>query len=297
MIIIQKHKIPTSSPKMRLLDYALAVFKTIPSRSSMKKTIKRGALLVNDEVGHSSSWIVDGQVLTLVDLEKKPPKPLAMDLEVVFEDQHIAVINKPPGIEVSGNKYFTIQNALLTNIQPSLEPDALKWARPVHRLDMPTSGLLLIGKTASALMKLGQMLENHEITKKYRAIVAGNVGDFGEICTPINIQESKTSYYCINRFRSLKTKWLSLMELTPHTGRTHQLRIHMASIGFPIVGDKQYGEGPILVGKGLFLAAVELSFTHPYTNEHITVTINQPKKFDSLIKREEARWLKYMNHK
>ena len=293
MIIIEQHTVPQGVSKIRLVDYALQVFAVIPSRSSMKKRIKRGELLVDGKSGDSGSWVVEKQKITLIDSELKPPKPLDIKLEIVFEDEHLAVINKPAGIEVSGNKYYTIQNALVANINLSLEPDALKWARPVHRLDMPTSGLLLVAKTASAIMKLGQQLEKHEIHKKYHAIVAGKLNESGEIATPIENHDALSHYSCISRCHSLKMQWLSLVELSPLTGRTHQLRIHMANLGFPIVGDRQYGNGPLLKGKGLFLAAVELSFLHPITNEPINIKIKPPKKFDALMEREERRWEKY----
>ncbi len=293
MLVIEQHTVPEGVSKTRLLDYALEVFTTVPSRSSMKKVIKRSALLVDGKPGSSGSWVVENQEITLIDLELKSPKPLDIKLDIIFEDEHLAVINKPAGIEVSGNKYYTIQNALVANIKLSSEPDALKWARPVHRLDMPTSGLLLVAKTASAIMKLGQQLEKHEIHKKYYAIVAGKLDKSGEIATPIENQEALSHYNCVSHCHSLKMQWLSLVELSPLTGRTHQLRIHMADFGFPIVGDRQYGNGPLLKGKGLFLAAVELSFLHPITDEPISIKINPPKKFDALMEREELRWEKY----
>lgn len=293
MLILQQHFVPEGIPRIRLLDYALQVFTTIPSRSNMKKVIKQGALLVDDRPGKKSDWVVEKQQITLVDLENKPPKPLDIMLEVVVEDEHLAIINKPAGIEVSGNKYYTVQNALVSNIKPSSEPDALKWSRPVHRIDRPTSGLLLVAKTASAIMNLGQQFENRKVKKTYHAIVAGNIPDSGEIISTIEGQEAVTSFKCIDRCPALKTKWLSLVKLFPHTGRTHQLRIHMADYGFAIVGDKKYGDGPLLTGKGLFLSAVELSFLHPHTNNPMSISIDHPKKFDSLLEREERRWKEF----
>jgi len=293
MLILEHHTVPAILQKIRLLDYALLIFKTIPSRSGMKKVIKGGSILVGGEPGHPSSWVSEGQQITLVDLENKPPKPLNINLELVFEDEHIAVINKPAGIEVSGNKYYTIQNALVANINPSNEPDALKWPRPVHRLDMPTSGLLIVAKTAAALMNLGQQFENRAVQKTYRAVVAGDLSGSGEITTKIDHQDALTQYRLVNRCHSLKTDWLSLMELKPHTGRTHQLRIHMANHGYPIVGDQLYGSGPLLKGKGLFLSAIALHFTHPQSGDPMKIDVNQPKKFDALFEREERRWKKF----
>ncbi len=293
MFVVEQHTVQKGIQKIRLLDYSLQMFATIPSRSSMKKVIKRGALLVDGKLGQSSSWVREGQHITLIDLELTPPKPLDINLEIIFEDEYLAIINKPAGIEVSGNKYYTIQNALVGNIKISTASDALHWARPVHRLDMPTSGLLMVAKTASALMKLGQQLENRKILKKYCAIVAGNSPDFGEIVTPIDGRKAKSSYTCIMRCHSLKTKWLSMIELSPHTGRTHQLRIHMSQLGFPIVGDRKYATGPLLKGKGLFLAAVELSLLHPITNVPLHFKVVPPNKFKALLDREERRWQTY----
>lgn len=293
MLIVQEHTVPAKHPKIRLLDYVLLIFSTIPSRSAMKKAIKNGSILVDGKIGHASSWISENQKISLVDLENKPPKPLNINLEIIFEDEHIAVINKPAGIEVSGNKYYTIQNALIPNIKLSIEHDALKWPHPVHRLDRSTSGLLLVAKTAAALMNLGQQFENREIQKTYVAVLAGNLSGSGKINTPINGQDAVTYFKMIATYLSLKTQWLSLVELLPHTGRTHQLRIHMANHGFPIVGDKLYGNGPLLKGKGLFLAAVGVSFIHPNSNKPLKFMINQPKKFDALIEREERRWKQF----
>lgn len=293
MLIVQEHTVPAKHPKIRLLDYVLLIFSTIPSRSAMKKAIKNGSILVDGKIGHASSWISENQKISLVDLENKPPKPLNINLEIIFEDEHIAVINKPAGIEVSGNKYYTIQNALIPNIKSSIEHDALKWPHPVHRLDRSTSGLLLVAKTAAALMNLGQQFENREIQKTYVAVLAGNLSGSGKINTPINGQDAVTYFKMIATYLSLKTQWLSLVELLPHTGRTHQLRIHMANHGFPIVGDKLYGNGPLLKGKGLFLAAVGVSFIHPNSNKPLKFMINQPKKFDALIEREERRWKQF----
>ncbi len=293
MIILEQHTVPKLDSPVILLDYAFEVITLIPSKSGIKKAIKQGEILVDYKQEKSGLRLKEGQTIVLVDLENKPPKPLNIDLEIIFEDEHIALINKPAGIEVSGNKYYTIQNALVANIGRSGEPDALRWARPVHRLDRPTSGLLLVAKTASSLMQLGQEFENRNIKKKYHAVVSGNIPDKGTITLPVNDKNALSEYHCLYRCRSLKTNWLSLAELTPHTGRTHQLRIHMAESGFPIAGDKQYGTGPILKGKGLFLASTGLEFNHPKTNLSVNYSIDHPEKFDAFMKREEERWNRY----
>ncbi len=292
MFLIKEHIVPNNISNIRLIDYCLLIFPSIPSRSGMKKAIKRGEILVNDEIVKDGFWIKPDHVIKLVDLEYNAPKPLDIRLDIIFEDEYLAIINKPPGIEVSGNKYSTIQNALISNISISNEPDALKWARPVHRLDRPTSGLLLVAKTAGALMNLGQQFENRIIKKTYLAIVAGCIPIEGEVTKKIDEQPAISSYKRISLNRSIKTSWLSLVHLYPETGRTHQLRIHMASIGYPIVGEKKYGEGPVLKGKGLFLSAIGLSFIHPNTKKNLNIKITPPTKFSSFLKKENQNWEK-----
>lgn len=294
MIILEKHETPDGIQKTRLVDYAFHFFKNLPSRSALKKAIKRGEVMVNEMIANSATWIEAGQTIMLIDLEKNPPKSFELSLDVVFEDDFLAIVNKPAGIPVSGNMFKTIQNALTFNLEASTVQDALKWPRPVHRLDVPTSGLLIIAKTASAVMQLGKQLENKEVEKRYRAIVAGKLPELGTIDSPVKGQDALTKYECVKHIRSLKTGWLSLVDLFPLTGRTHQLRIHMAEHGNPIVGDKNYGTAlPLLKGKGLFLCAVGLSFIHPELENPVKVKISQPAKFDTLIERESTRWKKY----
>jgi len=113
---------------------------------------------------------------------------------------------------------------------------------------------------------------------------------------PIDGKDAITYFEKIKVVPSLKNKWLSLIDLFPQTGRTHQLRIHLSSLGFPILGDALYGkEGMILKHKGLFLCAVELIFSHPKTNEKMKVEINVPQKYETLLRREERRWQKYQS--
>lgn len=290
MIILKTHIVPKDVTDIRIIDYCQVIFPEISTRSSAKKIIKRGEILINNEPAKSGFWVKPGMELKYVDREQNPPKAYNLDLEIIFEDEYLAVIYKPAGIEVSGNKFKTIQNALVYNIMPSSKKDALHWAQPVHRLDYPTSGLLLIAKTSTSLIKLGKQLENKEIQKTYRAIVAGKIPDDGIINTPIVNQNAYSTYNCINRFRSIKTNWISLINVYPHTGRTHQLRIHLSELGFPIVGDKQYGSKPILKGKGLFLSAIGLVFNHPITSEHLQIFTNQPKKFDKFLLIEQQNW-------
>ncbi len=290
----ETHKVPDDVHGVRLSDYARTAFPSIPSRKAAAKAIKRGELRINGNPAQSGDWIETGQMLECVDLQRAVPKPYRFPLEVVFEDEDLAVVNKPPGIEVSGNKFKTVENALAGNLAPSTQPDALRWPRPVHRLDYSTSGLLLVAKTAAAQVFLGKQFEERKIHKRYRAVVMGKLESPGQVAEPINGMPAQSEYAPVETVPSLRSGHLTLVDLFPFTGRTHQLRIHMAAIGHPIVGDQKYGEPDnILKGKGLFLAAVELRFPHPATHREQVVSIETPLKFASLLKREKARWEKF----
>ncbi|MEE9368601.1 MAG: RluA family pseudouridine synthase [Pontiella sp.] len=294
MIIKDTHLVPENIKAVRLSDYVRIAFPAIPSRKGASKAIKRGELWVNGTPAESGTWIEVGQKLDWMDLQQRAPKKYHLKLDVVFEDDYLAVINKPPGIEVSGNKFKTVENALSGSLSPSKQPDALPWPRPVHRLDYSTSGLLLVAKTSRALIDLGRAFEDRKIHKQYRTVVSGKLLSSGTITDPINGLPAQSEYEAVETVPSLRSGFLTELRLSPITGRTHQLRIHMASIGHPIVGDQKYGkEGNVLKGKGLFLAAVELSFPHPVILEKITVAIDTPAKFKSLLQREQARSEKF----
>lgn len=206
----------------------------------------------------------------------------------------MAVINKPAGITVSGNSFKTIFNALPYNLKESTEPDALFKPTPVHRLDNQTSGILLIAKTKTAQIELGKQFENKTIQKNYGAIVVGAIYKNCTINLPIENKEAFTYFETIEVIKSLKFKELTYLKAIPKTGRTHQIRIHLASIEHPILGDKLYGYKEMLhKGKGLFLAATEIAFLHPKTLVPICFKIEIPNKFNSLLVREKRRWESY----
>lgn len=287
MILLKTHIVPSGTSPIRLLDYVLQCFPEMSTRSSVKKLMKKGAVKIDGVLKPSGWWIKPGMKLELFDVEQAPPKTLPMKLNVLFEDDYLAVIVKPAGISVSGNKYVTIQNALMFNLKPSASDDAMPWPKPVHRLDFPTSGLLLIAKTKKAVVELNRQFENKIVKKRYRAIVSGRLPKHGVVETPVNRQQARTVFHTINYTPSPMTGWLSLVNLFPETGRTHQLRIHMASLGHPIVGDKQYTvDKPLLRGKGLFLTAVEIGFIHPVTKQMMKFTLDDPSKFGALLRKE-----------
>lgn len=294
MIILEKHKVIDTINPTRFNDYACGIFEQLPSRKSVKKSIKKGELILNGEKADTGRWIKKGDCIELVDLEETPPKTYHFALDIIYEDEHLAVINKPAGVVVSGNQFRTLENMLTENLIPSTEKDALKWPKPVHRLDAATSGLILTAKTKNAHVKLGQQFENKSIHKTYVAIVTGTPETSGCIQTPLNNQDAESTYRVIQSVPSLKSKSLSLVELHPKTGRTHQLRLHMSGIGHPIAGDVLYGiKGNTMLHHGLFLASVGISFNHPKSNARMDVNSPNPQKFTAYLNREERRWQKY----
>lgn len=282
---------PEGTSKARLSDYACTIFPAIPSRKGIKKAIKRGAIIVDGKPAETGRWVIPGMKIDWIYTEHKVPKKFELELEVVYEDEQLAVIWKPAGLVVSGNQFRTVENALAHNVQRSTQQDALQWARPIHRLDAPTSGLLLVAKTMKALVSLSRQFEQQKIKKKYAAVVIGKTPEQGVFEQAIEDKPAYTRFERIDCVSSLRNTYLSLLYLYPKTGRTHQLRRHLADADFPIMGDKLYGTtGEILKGKGLFLTALELSFLHPETEEELTISMDVPYKFTALLAREQRRW-------
>lgn len=294
MPVINSHIVPASVSDVRLYDYIPDIFPTIPSRKGVKKAIKRGEIIVNGETSSTGYWVKANDKIDLLESLANPPKSYDLKLEVVYEDDYMAVISKPAGISVSGNQYRTIQNTLMDNVKLSTQEDALKWVKPVHRLDNPTSGLLIVAKTAKALVRLGQQFENKEVKKTYVAIVNGKLPKRGTIDYDIDGLSSQTNYELIETVPSLKNEFVCLVKLYPKTGRTHQIRKHLSQLGFPIVGDKLYGkEDSILKGKGLFLCSLEILLKHPVEENDLHIKTSIPYKFTSLLERENRRWEKF----
>lgn len=205
-------------------------------------------------------------------------------MKVLFEDEYLALIHKPAGILVSGNAFQTIANALPQNLKRSNLDDSTI-PQPVHRLDYGTTGVLLVGKTASSIRTLNKLFEDKEIQKTYYAITIGKMKEMeGIISSEIDEKEAQSNYKVIESVISPRFEFLNLVKLEPKTGRRHQLRIHLASIGNPILGDREYGiENLILNGKGIYLHAHSLEFLHPFTNETIFIEDELPKKFLKII--------------
>ncbi|MBE7630003.1 RluA family pseudouridine synthase [Tenacibaculum piscium] len=284
MMLSETHKVPFLEKSIRLQEYAVGIFKTIPTKSGIKKAIKKKLVFVDDKIATTALFINGNEKIELYKTsEKETLKQFEFPLEILFEDAYLAVIYKPAGILVSGNSFATIDNALLQNITKSPLEDATR-PRPVHRLDYPTSGLLLIGKTNSSIIALNKLFENKEITKTYHAITIGKIENNGIIDFSIDDKKAQTSYKLIKSVISERFKMLNLVELSPKTGRKHQLRKHLFAINNPILGDKEYfSEGLILNGKGLYLHASTLQFEHPFTKKQFVITKELPKKFKKII--------------
>jgi len=278
--ILESHIAKKQKEQIRIQEYAVGIFNTVPTKSGIKKAIKKKLILVNGLPTSTARIIIGGEKITLLNPKNKPlRKSLILRLAITFEDDYLAIIEKPPGILVNGNKFKTIDNALQQNLKKSSQIDAVR-PRPIHRLDYPTSGLLLIGKTSSTIRALNQLFEHKKIKKKYYAITIGKMNLKGAIKTYINKKTAITNYKTIQSVKSNRFEFLNLVELSPRTGRRHQLRIHLSSIGNPILGDQEYGiKSLILKGKGLYLHASQLDFTHPITKDKLSITSNLPKKF------------------
>lgn len=293
MHIIEQHIVPYPTEKQRLSDYCWGLFTALPSRKGVKKAIKAGRVLLDGKPGQTGDWVLPGQTIQILADHRANAKVYERELPVCFENDDFAIINKPAGVPVSGNQFKTIANMLAFNLQKSPKIDALANPYPLHRLDAATSGLLLIAKTAGAQLKLGGLFAKRQIEKTYQAIVCGQTPDQGTINSTVDDKPALSHYRLLQAEPSIKNETLSWLELRPETGRTHQLRIHLASIGHPIMGDQLYGEtGKIYRGKGLFLCATGLSFEDPWSKEKFQLEIPAPAKFKKLMAREAKMWQK-----
>jgi len=293
MIILEKHIVPEGEYHIRLQEYAGSVFEKLQSRSAVKKCIAKNCILIDGEIAATSNWIKSGQLIELIAPDTNSKKVFQLQLEVLFEDDDFAAINKPAGFPTNGNYYKTIENALPFNLKASTKSDALNFPKPVHRLDNPTSGILLVAKTKSAQISLHNQFEAKTIQKEYHAVVAGKLPESGIINTDINTQKALTEFKTVTQVQALQNEYLTLVKLLPKTGRTHQLRIHLSELGFPIVGDKLYAPKNVMMHKGLFLAATNIQFLHPNTQETKNISTVTPNKFNSYLAREQKRFIKH----
>lgn len=254
------------------------------TKSAWKKVLKKQYVTVNETLATTATMIHGGEMIQLTIPDKEPSKKqLVFPLHVLFEDDYLAAIHKPAGILVSGNSFKTIANALPQNLTRSTLMDACA-PQPVHRLDYPTTGILLVGKTRSSIRDLNKQFAENEIKKSYYAVTIGEMPAQGEMVSAIDHKHAQSNYTVVQSIASTRFGTLNFVLLTPQTGRRHQLRKHLSGIGNPILGDKIYGiEHLILHGKGLYLHASSLTFVHPSTGESIIIQDSLPERFIKLF--------------
>lgn len=289
---IKDHYATGINAPIRIIDYLNGIFEELPTRSSLKKAFKAGRILLNGQLEPNGTFLQENDLITLLESENDQVKPYPLEIEIIFEDEHLLIVNKPAGLPTSGNLFRNLENALEHTCILPTKIGYLKHAKPVHRLDSLTSGLVICAKTINARYMVSQLFEDGKIQKTYHALVMGETPESGLINFPIDDKPSSSLFSKVKSVRSLKNSFLTLLRLHPETGRTHQLRIHCAKSGFPIYGDHLYADATIK-SKGLFLSCTELKFVHPIRKEQISVSIPLPSKFENRMKNEQARWDKY----
>jgi pseudouridine synthase, rluA family len=282
---------------MRLDEYIKTKYDM--SRSKAQKLNNDNLILVNGEHKNNSYIVEDKDVIELIENKEYVPSKFKgenIPLDIVYEDEDIVIINKASGMVVhpaSGNYENTLVNALIyrynlddTNVRSGI----------VHRIDKDTSGLVIVAKNDKTLELLTEMFKNKQIKKTYLAIVDGVINNkSGTINAPITrdvkdrkkMMVGKDGKNSITHFYVLKTfKNNTYLSLNLETGRTHQIRVHMAYIGHPITNDKVYGKENTSFGQ--YLHASKLEFIHPITKKEIRVEAELPEEFQEKLKELEG---------
>ncbi|HHP3969025.1 TPA: RluA family pseudouridine synthase [Streptococcus pyogenes] len=280
------------------LDKALADLGPL-SRGQANDQIKQGLVLVNGQQKKAKYTVQAGDVICF-ELPKEEVleyQAQNIPLDIIYEDDAFAIINKPQGMVVhpsAGHPSGTMVNALMYHIKDLSSINGVVRPGIVHRIDKDTSGLLMVAKTDAAHQALAEELKAKKSLRKYLAIVHGNLpNDRGMIEAPIGRsekdrkkqavtakgKEAVTRFTVLERFGDY-----SLVELQLETGRTHQIRVHMAYIGHPVAGDPLYGPRKTLSGHGQFLHAKTLGLTHPMTGKEMIFTVEAPEIFQKVLK-------------
>ena len=281
------------------LDQVLSVVFPEYSRSMIKKLLTSNDILVNEQSVKPRYQVKAGDHVELTE-----PKPQKLDLEaenipldIVYEDDDVLVVNKPAGMVVhpaAGHPDHTLVNALLyhcplSQINGKLRPGI------VHRIDRDTSGLLMVAKNDQAHRSLSQQLKDKTTSRYYLALVHGNMKENrGTIDAPLgrspkdrkkqavvaNGRKAVTHFEVLRRYQAY-----TLIKCQLETGRTHQIRVHLKYIGHPVAGDPVYGPKKTLAGKGQYLHAAELGFTHPVTGVRLDFKAELPDYFKNILSR------------
>ena len=271
------------------------------TRSRVASLLEEGNITVNGNVPQKSYKVKQGDVITV-----NIPDPVELDvvaqdipLDIVYEDEHLLVVNKPKGMVVhpaAGNLDGTLVNALLYHCKGSLSGiNGIMRPGIVHRIDKDTSGLLIVAKNDTAHLFLAEQIKEHSFTREYEAVVHGNIkADNGSIDAPIgrhpvkrkqmavtpeNSKNAVTHFTVLQRFGDFTHVRLRL-----ETGRTHQIRVHMSYIGHAVAGDEVYGPKNVVKGLGgQCLHAKKIGFIHPQTHEYMEFDSELPQYFNSFL--------------
>ncbi len=276
------------------------------TRSHVQKLIEEGNVTVDGKGVKANARLKDGQAVEIIipAPAKLETEPEDIPLDIVYEDSYMLVVNKPQGMVVhpaAGNYSGTLVNALLAHCGDSLsEINGVIRPGIVHRIDKDTSGLLLVAKNNEAHISLAEQIKEHSLTRKYIALVHGNIKtDEGVIDAPIgrhptdrkkmcitdkNSRNAVTHYKVLGRYNGY-----SFIECRLETGRTHQIRVHMASKGHPVIGDPVYGPKKSKYSeKGQLLHAKTVGFIHPMTKEYMEFSTEIPDRFLKYVRKEDC---------
>ncbi len=286
------------------LDQFLAAELTEHSRSYIQKLIREGRVTVNDKAMKPGGRIqADDKILmTVPPLQELSVLPEEMDLDILYEDEDVILINKPKDMVVHpcpGRYSGTLVNGLLAHCQDNLSGiNGVLRPGIVHRIDKDTTGVLVVCKTDLAHRSLAEQLKEHSITRKYEAIVYNNIPEEeGTVDAPIGRNPSdrkkmaveyKNGTRAVTHYRVIDhlNHQFNHIECQLETGRTHQIRVHMASIGHPLLGDEIYGPRNGRKGlEGQCLHARVLGFVHPRTGEYMEFEAPLPEYFKELLRK------------
>ncbi|MBF0713251.1 RluA family pseudouridine synthase [Gemella sp. GH3] len=270
------------------------------SRTNIQNLISQGYILVNDNNTKSNYKLKFNDKITIQfkEPEELDVKKENIEINIVYEDDDLLIVNKEKGMVVHpsvGHKNGTLVNALMYHVDKLSSINGIIRPGIVHRIDKDTSGLLIVAKNDKTHIKLSEMIANKEVKRKYYALVHGNIKhDYGTIDAPIarNPRERKemaiidegkkaiTHFRVIDRFEKF-----TLLECELETGRTHQIRVHMKYIGYPLAGDLVYGPRKTLDTNGQMLHSKSLEFVHPISNKLINIETELPNYFNEILKR------------